>query len=314
MRRIIKNLNQLLDKEKIINDFSGGANPSPLLPVIFITGLPRSGTTPLAQLIIHRFRVGYMSNLIARFWAAPEAGIALVREISQDAGRITSSLDSHYGFTKGYEGHHEFGYFWRHWFDFEETHFLDHEAQAKVDINNLKKTLSAMENEWERPLFFKNTAALPLQTAFLADILPTSIFIHIKRDPLAVASSLLKGRKKYMGDANRWFSIKPKEYTSLKKKSIPEQIAGQVYYTQKEINRQIALVPDKRKINLEFTNLCQNADNEINQIGGFLKSVYPGIEERHVKLPILNPPSGRIDPEFKDQIKALLNTLERLDS
>jgi len=309
MATIINKLNELLGKENFYDIFGQHIKLSPQLPVVFIVGLPRSGTTPLAQLMIQRFRLGYVSNLIAKFWAAPEVGIALVREISQGAGSFSSLLNSQYGFTEGYEGHHEFGYFWRRWFDFKETHYLDRDAQAQVDVKRLKKSLSVMEKAWQRPLFFKNAAALPLQTAFLANILPTSMFIHIKRDPLDVAASLLKGRRKYMGDETKWFSIKPREYTFLKNKSVPEQIAGQIYYTQKEIDKQLEQVPPHRKFTLMFSDLFPNADYELHRIGRFLKDNYPDIEERKIELPMLSRVSESQEEPFLLKIKKFLTNM-----
>jgi len=310
MMNIITKLNELLAKEMPFDDFHKDINLIPELPVIFIVGLPRSGTTPLAQLLIQRFRLGYVSNLIAKFWNAPELGISLTREISDDPGKMLSSaLESNYGFTAGYEDHHEFGYFWRRWFDFGETHYLDQNAQSSVDVKGLQKALSVMEKIWERPLFFKNPAALPLQTAFLASILSTSLFVHIKRGHTDVAISLFNGWQKRMGDTTRWFSIKPREYPFLKDKPIPEQIAGQVFYTQKEIDNQLRLVPDQRKICLSFSDLCEDPDHELERIGCFLKNNYPNIDERDVALPALSPSSENMDSDLLHQIETCLKRL-----
>ena len=76
---------------------------------IFIVGLPRSGSTLLVQLLIAKLRLGYATNLMARFWGRPAFGVALNRALSTDPGAISVS-DSVYGQTQGYEGHHEFGW------------------------------------------------------------------------------------------------------------------------------------------------------------------------------------------------------------
>ena len=106
--------------DALINDeLASGSNlDEPSLPIIFVTGMPRSGTTLLAQLLIYRFRLGYVTNLISRFWKAPSYGIALARSLCADPGAASVSLESRFGFTAGCEGHHEFGWYWRRWLPF----------------------------------------------------------------------------------------------------------------------------------------------------------------------------------------------------
>lgn len=308
---IIK-LNELLSDSSCFESSSNGISEIPQLPVIFIIGLPRSGTTPLSQLLIQRFKLGYVSNLIARFWEAPEVGIALAKEISEDPGRFQSDLHSTFGFTKGYEGHHEFGYFWRRWFDFEETHYLDAESQSLVDTMKLKRQLSIMEKTWGRPLIFKNAAALPLQTEFMAKCIPNSLFIHIQRDPLSVAASLLRGRREYMGNIDRWFSIKPKEYIFLKNKTVPEQIAGQVYYTKEHMKKQIVLLPNHRKLEISYTDLCLDTTKELDRINTFIRKRYNSLEEREGVLPKLSIQSSRIkNTDLIPEINKCFEGLER---
>jgi len=41
------------------------------LPILYIVGVPRSGTTLLSQLVSRYCPVGYINNLIARCWLRP---------------------------------------------------------------------------------------------------------------------------------------------------------------------------------------------------------------------------------------------------
>ena len=40
----------------------------------FIVGLPRSGSTLLQQILISRYSVGYVSNIVGKFWGNPMVG------------------------------------------------------------------------------------------------------------------------------------------------------------------------------------------------------------------------------------------------
>jgi len=53
-------------------------------PVVFVVGLPRSGTTLLSQLLAYCLDAGYVTNVAARFWLAPVHGIRLSRLLAGD--------------------------------------------------------------------------------------------------------------------------------------------------------------------------------------------------------------------------------------
>jgi hypothetical protein len=265
---------------------------SPEKPVLFIIGVPRSGTTLLAQLLIGRYYLGYIDNLIAKFWEAPVIGSCLALSLRGDRKRPHFQLASQFGFTAEYEGHHEFGYFWQRYFPFQEHHELEPDVLDKVDAFSLRREIAGMEAAWQAPMLFKNAAALPLQTAFLARALPTSVFLYIKRDVEAVAASLIKGRKSYSGAAQQWFSIKPRMYSRLQQLPVFEQIAGQIHYTQAGIEQQLAQVPAERQLSIDYHDLCTDPaaffrrfENRMEALGWTPEILAPEIPELEPAAP-----------------------------
>lgn len=244
---------------------------SPERPVLFIIGVPRSGTTLLAQLLIGRYRLGYVNNLIAKFWEAPVIGTCLSLSLPGNRNETRFQLSSEFGFTEACDGHHEFGYFWRRFFPFDQHHQLEKSVLDEVDVALLRREIAGMEAAWNAPMLFKNAAALPLQTAFLGRALPTAAFLYIRRDPEAVAASLLKSRRQYSGAAERWFSIKPKGYEALRPLSVYEQIAGQIHYTQNGIEQQLAEVPPTRQLPIRYRDLCLDPAAFFQQFEDWLK-------------------------------------------
>ena len=85
------------------------------LPLVYIVGVPRSGTTLLSQMLCGYLPVGYINNLIARFWLKPSVGIRLSKTVLGEEARRHITLRSTHGTTEGASSPHEFGYFWRHW-------------------------------------------------------------------------------------------------------------------------------------------------------------------------------------------------------
>ncbi len=101
------------------NDFLGSREKEfmkqdgPGYPNIFIFGAPRSGTTLLSQVLALCLDIGYIDNLIARFWKAPLQGIRLSKILLQDLRR--TDFSSVHGVTIDLTEPHEFGYFWTRW-------------------------------------------------------------------------------------------------------------------------------------------------------------------------------------------------------
>ena len=223
-------------------------------PSIFLFGLPRSGTTLLMQLFTLRFNVGYINNLIARFWRAPLYGIALSRELLHDSKHF--SFESNYGKTSELSAPHEFSYFWHYWFNIDTLNGIDiDKIKQNTDWKRLTLLIQNMAHYFNSPIAFKGIwpayAMTELQTAF-----PHAFFVYIKRDPEDVALSLYHARIAYYNTPNIWWSIYPPEYESLISQDWHEQIAGQVYFLTRFYESQLAQLPETSKAILHYEELC----------------------------------------------------------
>lgn len=273
----------------------------PRYPTIFIVGAPRSGTTLLSQLLITYFELGYINNVIARFWMAPYVGAWLASEL-QNFGRPPAiGFESDLGTTSECEGLHEFGYFWRRWFQYGDTHELDKGQLGAIDTPFLRQELAAIESVFDRPLLFKNVAALSLRVGFLATTLPKSLFIHCRRDPAFTAQSLLVSRLKYYGSRETWFSIKPQEYSWLKERPYEEQIAGQIFHTRQRIEQAFETMSSTRYVNLDYESLCNRPSEQLASVAQLVEGVGHRLVQRDVALPNLSSTNKQVidDDEFQ---------------
>jgi len=253
-------------EEKLVNRFNG-----PRLPVIFVVGAPRSGTTLLEQTIIASFRCGYVPNLVSRFWMAPYVGAVLsLKGMDFEAGPKVGT-ESHLGYTNGFEGPHEFGFFWRRWFRYGDTHKVDQQALKQVDRVRLRKEIGALECAFGAPMIFKNVPAFAFQIEFLARVFPTALFIHSVRDPIFTVQSVYASRQKYSKVSKSWFSVKPPEYRQLLALPVLEQVAGQVYYTRKHICRALEGLEPSRWLKVEYERFCRNPAAVMGEIDRFVK-------------------------------------------
>lgn len=245
----------------------GETSSGATFPLIYIVGLPRSGTTILSQLISRYLPVGYISNLIARLWLNPVAGIRLSQAIFGPDIRDRIALTSMHGVTADPWGPHEFGYFWRHWLRLDEapTHKLPQETLDRIDRTGLRLALDRMAAAFDSPIVFKNIIC-GLQAEFLTQVRPNSLFVLIQRDPRAVAASLLLSREERYGDASVWWSLKPGSYGEISRLSSPQaQIERQIADGARDLEQELAK-PNVRSIRFTYEALCDNPVNCLQMV------------------------------------------------
>ncbi|MFX0196992.1 MAG: sulfotransferase [Candidatus Hodarchaeota archaeon] len=267
-----------------------GSIPAP----VFIIGPPRSGTTLVYQLIAQCLDVGYINNFIARFWQAPILGTYLserIYKVSPDEDFISS-----FGRTEGLGGVHEFGYFWRRFFD--STHSDYAEEILLENKLKLQREVHSMSSIFGRRLVFKNLTCglriLPLSESF-----PGAIFIQVKRDIIENAISILKARRVYRGSERAWWSLIPKEIENLRKLSVESQIRAQIFSTYEAINRQIQAI-GATLITIEYERACREPSSVIEMLADELQVMIRKIPEKEF-VPATHLPSD--DPLEKNLIE-----------
>ena len=206
-------------------------------PTLHVIGVPRSGSTLLVQTISSALDIGYIDNLIAAFWKAPLCGIALSRKLMSE--KRSSSFESTFGRTDGISEPHEFGYFWFSLLGYTEMREPVVPEEHIIDWERVKLLMTNICQAFESPVVFKNFL-IGWHMRQISTVLPKTCFVRIKRDPVENALSLLRMREQFLGSKDAWVSMKPREYEWLKDRPYWDQIAGQVYYLDKELDRQIA--------------------------------------------------------------------------
>ena len=127
---------------------------------------------------------------------------------------------------------------------------------------------------------------------------PKSVFIFIRRDGVQNMYSLFKARKRFFNDINKWYSFKPPEYPKLVKSGLYEQLAGQVFYTNKGILDALESVPSSHKLLIDYESLCDDPKSVFNEINNLL-DLNEYIEGSSYSGPTSFVPSiTTVDPEF----------------
>ena len=232
------------------------------MPTLHVIGVPRSGTTLMTQLLATSLDIGYINNLIATFWSAPLYGIRLSKKLIDQP---TSNFSATYGRTSGITEPHEFGYFWSKLLDYRNMVQKTPEEAARIDWNHVAKVLNNINQQFGKPTVYKSFL-VGWHIREIQQVMPKSLFIYLKRDPIQNAISIYEMRMNLFGTADVWNSLLPQEHEALKALSIPEQVAGQVHFVNKALREQVEMAAPGTVVEVSYEELCEHPGREIEKI------------------------------------------------
>lgn len=263
------------------------------LPIIFIVGCLRSGTTLLTQWLANQKQFAYPSNFLSRFYNSPILASKIQLMLTDKKYNYRNeildfnsdiSYYSENGKTKGALAPNEFWYFWRRFIPFADIDYLPHdELLEKVDIENFQKELYGIAHTFRKPFVLK-AMICNYNIPFLNTVFDNSIFLYTYRDTNKNIESVLDARKRQLGSINKWYSFKIPEFNELKKIKDPvKQIKGQIYYTNIAIHKGLQTVPEERKMYIKYEKFCHNPElyynellKKLNKQNCFLNKLYCG--------------------------------------
>jgi hypothetical protein len=231
---------------------------TPDLPIAFVCGPPRSGTTLVANAIARATKTSYFTNMTAVFPRAPITASRLFRAAPRNA-KLT--LRSHYGRTAGFRGWNDGLHLWDRWLGRDRQSVCQSlEERRGVEM---VRFFGAFEQWTELPLVNKNNA-LNAHAAVVAEFLPTARFICLEREPLYLAQSLLLARSYIHGDEMTPYGLDDR-HRSLASDPISD-VCRQVRYHESLAAEQAArLGPDRFRI-LSYEDFCRDPQKAVRAI------------------------------------------------
>lgn len=271
LERLLKEINDILGpvEDRILRSYK-----RPKYPVIFIVGAPRCGSTLIMQWLAKTDRFAYPTNLLSRFYEAPYIGAKIQQMLTDPKFNFRDELSdlskeiafaSDLGKTKGALAPNEFWYFWRRFFPYEKIQYLDEQSLRDVDATRFVAELAAVEAVFGKPFALKAMIA-NWNIPYLSGILEKVLFVFIKHHPFYNIQSLLESRVKYFSDRRTWYSFKPREYDRLKALDPFEQVAGQVYFTNRAIEEGLDKIDAPRGLRVSYEEFCTAPERVFNQI------------------------------------------------
>ncbi|TVQ00969.1 MAG: hypothetical protein EA359_14850 [Balneolaceae bacterium] len=270
-------------------------------PTLFLIGTPRSGSTLFMQWIASTGAYAYPSNFMSRFNRAPYISALIYEMVTNpqyqywdEFADISNEIEfsSSIGKTSGFKAPHEFWYFWLRFMQFPDIPFSEEQFSRNFDFIMFQNELKLLKHAFQKPFIMK-AHIIVWYLESVSKNLKNIIYLHLKRDPIDSVRSLLKAREKWTGSLEEWFTVKPKEYDILKTMDPFHQVAGQIYFMDREIHRKKHCLEDDY-IQVNYEEFCRDPESVYDMITkktaemvpDFTIPEYRSIKEFHVSKPV----------------------------
>jgi len=271
LEELIRELNTLLEPAEW-QAVERGREPD--LPVVFIVGSARAGTTLLLQALGYCCGFAYPTNLLSRFYRAPYLGARIQQLLTDPAYNyrdelggtdLQPSFESDVGKTKGILASNVFWYFIRRFFPDGETAEFSPQRWAATDREGFVAELAALTRVFQKPFVLKGMC-FNWNLPDLVALFDKAVVLDIERDPLANVDSILSARQRYYGDKTVWWSYRPPEMREPSGLSPAAEVASQVFYNRQAVERGLALIPENRKLRIRYEALCSEPEVHLQRI------------------------------------------------
>lgn len=238
-----------------------------LIPPTFIVGAPRTGTTLMYQILAKTGLFDYINNFNAKFWKAPKVGFLLDKFLD-----ITDYKDikfkSDFGRTGGLSNVHHFSRFWINVLGYNEiTNRFDLETEngekLKETLIDIRKIIEVSKNikggfeEIDNHGFLFKSHYCGAVIDWLREHLGRIKVIVMTRNVPDTTMSILKARRNVMGSENKWWSLKPSNYSGVVDVEPEVQVLRQIGGIEKDVYRAISARDCKRMV-VSYEDLCTN--------------------------------------------------------
>lgn len=278
----------------------------PVLPLIFVCGPPRSGTTLVAQVLIKHLPVYYFNNLTSIFPNAPIISNKIfgrfIRKRNKDV-----TFKSLYGRTSSMGAPNDALYLWDCWTGVARNRIpqtISPENQVKM-----QRFFSAVEQFSGKALVNKNNA-LNTYANLVAGALDTAYFICLDRDPAYLAQSQLIASNFIHGDERIPYGVHfdtINEHMGEQILDPIEQVCNQVLHHKEMLLKQQELIGSKRFVIVPYEDFCADPAKWVCKISDEIMKQPLDVEVLRKSLGKFTISNNvKIDQDTFDKIEILL--------
>ncbi len=240
----------------------------PKLPLIFVTGAPRSGTTLVAETLAAHLEVVGFNNLTQLFPHAPiTANLIFGRLLSHR----TPDYKAYYGRTSGLDSHNDGLHIWDRWWP--GSRYEAPTAFDETGAENMRRFFGAYEEAFGKPFLSKNNA-LCTGIEAVAAVLPTARFLCVQREAAYNAQSIIVARETIQGSRQHPYGVGAPD--AWKAQGPFEEVCAQVLFHQRRALEQQQRLGKDRVWIVQYEEFCKDP-------GGLVGRVAEDILDRHAE-------------------------------
>ena len=232
---------------------------------IFIVGGPRSGSTLVSQVMISRFHLAYINNVVAQF---PQSASTIAKVLRVGSWPVPDQTESLYGDTRGPNGPSEAGAIWDWIFPWSNHHSVSETELTDESASRLLKLVSGLTQAYRAPLLTKNlwnSVRIPA----ISRAIPSALFVVMLRDPIEMTDSIMRGRARALGEQPGFWSIRPRELLMDPPDDPLQHVIRQIHLTYREIDQAIQNANANQFFFLRYESFCNNPSAELERFETF---------------------------------------------
>ena len=231
------------------------------LPLIFIVGAPRSGTTLIYQALAAFLDVTFPTNLTAMFPKSPLTVARLQRWIPWSE---RPDFNNFYGQTTRFRGPNDAFHLWNKWLG--EDRYLPAQEISDEAASDMRRFFDTWTSTIGKPFLNKNNRNA-YAVKLLAQKLPNARFVVVRRNPMFVAQSLIIARENIQGDKSLAWGLQSVSTTQTADSlAYVDEVCRQVIEIDIELDRQLATVSEDRVFGVTYEGFCDNPAGSIRAI------------------------------------------------
>ncbi|KAA3646368.1 MAG: sulfotransferase [Chloroflexi bacterium] len=278
--------------------FSGQVNTVDM-PLLFILGSPRTGSTLIYQILVNSIRAFFFSNFVENHFANhPVIGVALEQTLNPHE---PVSYESAFGKTKGLWEPSEASKIFRNWFGGEHPSQLNSCDVISSKETHLIATMQCIYALTGNVIITKN-AWNCFRIKAIKDLFPRAHFLWIRRDLGFSALSDLQARY-FRGNPEIWNSATTANYREIQTLPYWEQVVEQQYEYNQSIATDLKKFAGNQFLEIWYEDLCDNTDSQMEYLQNYLTSydLVTSIVNRN--LPTFNRSFGTSNSSNEDLSK-----------
>ncbi|MFC2096433.1 sulfotransferase [Bacteroidota bacterium] len=235
--------------EKLTKETKSDSN----IPILFVVGIQRTGSTLVSQFIEKTFSffpIGNFNSIFKRSQFFVHCWFSKARK------KPNKSYKNYYGISKGIFSIGDCYEVWDKWLG--KNHYVIPNDISEEKINHFKKYFSNLHSTYNKPILTKNNRNSLLLPVFNSTF-KNAFFIVVKRDPVAVIKSTLKASKDFFGSEDLLWGLYPNnEFDTDHYENIIEAATVQFLMLDKLLDGQIKTLDKSSYLIIDYDDFCSN--------------------------------------------------------